>query len=75
MADGVWKDVYPPVFGRSRPLSKNKFLIRESIYENRSRQRKKMGENLSLPIGPETLKNFVVGGLEWVFWFVSIHIR
>ena len=26
MADGVWKGVYPKVFGRSRQLSLNKFF-------------------------------------------------
>ena len=28
MADGVWKDVYPCVFGRSKQLSLNKFFAR-----------------------------------------------
>ena len=26
MADGVWKGVYPKVFGRSRQISQNKFF-------------------------------------------------
>ena len=52
MAEGVWKGVYPEVFGRSKQLSLNKFFdpstpsMRQgnSGEENRERRRKRRAE-------------------------------
>ena len=53
MADGVWKVVYPQVFGRSRQLSLNKFLdpsipsMRKVDDGEKRKKREKNGENSS----------------------------
>ena len=46
MADGVWKGVYPKVFGHSRQLSLNKFFdpSTPSMRKGRGGERGKMGE-------------------------------
>ena len=50
MADGVWKCVYPKVFGRFKQLSLNKFFDRSTPSMRKGRDggeknRKKNGEN------------------------------
>ena len=43
MADGVWKVVYPWVFGRSKQLSLNKFFDPSTMKKGRDGGRKKNG--------------------------------
>ena len=56
MADGVWKGVYPQIFGRSKQLSPNKFfdpstpsMRKVDDGEKKKRKKEKIGEN-SRPI-------------------------
>ena len=45
MAEGVWKGVYPKVFGRSKQLSLNKFFDQSTPSMKKGRDReKKTGE-------------------------------
>ena len=42
MADGVWKGVYPQVFGRSKQLSLNKFFDLSTPFMRKGRDGEKM---------------------------------
>ena len=44
MADGVWKGVYPQVFGHSKQLSLNKFFDPSTPSMRRGRDREKNGK-------------------------------
>ena len=50
MADGVWKSIYPQIFGSSRQLSLNKFFdpSTPSIRKGRDREWKKMGVGMTV---------------------------
>ena len=52
MVDGVWKGVYPQVFGRSKQFSQNKFfdLSTPSMRKGRDRGEKKQGEKSQWPL-------------------------
>ena len=51
MADGVWKGVYPQIFGRSKQISQNKFFdpstpsMRKGCDEEKNNEKKPSNNN------------------------------
>ena len=56
MADGVWKGVYPYVFGRSRQLSLNKFFDPSTPSMRKGHDGEKNGKHGKKPGGKKKKK-------------------